>query len=90
MGAIKLIYAAFRDVVGGAAGGLVAAWALSEMHQIAITLTSVLIVFAFAGLYWLFERMVVREKRQAGEKRDREAAEEQSPPKPRWPPHRAS
>lgn len=87
MSKIKLIYEATRDVIGGGFGGLIAAWALSDMHQFAVTLTGVIIVFALAALYWIFQRMIAgEEENQATQNQE----EESKRPEPRWPPHRAS
>lgn len=87
MSRIKLLYAASRDVIGGGFGGLLAAWALSDMHQFAVTLSGITVVFALATLYWIFQRMIAHEEENQA-KQDQE--EELSRQRPRWPPHRAS
>lgn len=80
------MYAASRDVIGGAFGGLLAAWTLSDMHEFAVTISGVAIVLALATLYWIFQRMVSQKDKNEAE----QDQEEQNHSQYCWPPHRAS
>jgi hypothetical protein len=74
------------DMIGGATGGIAAAWILRDLHVVALTLSSTLLLLLMAATYlgieglsdWVDERLQIREEPQP----TRERAN--------WPKNRAS
>lgn len=58
MASTEYLYKATRDVIGGAMGGLMAAWVLTDRNKIAIIMIGVFIVFSAAIIYYTFEKMI--------------------------------
>lgn len=82
MGAVKHLFRATRDVMGGAFGGLVAAWVLTDIDHRVVTILAVAAVFGVALIYSVFDWAETQEEATRSET-------DQSPSL-RWPPHRAS
>lgn len=76
---------ATRDVIGGGFGGLIAAWAIADVDQRAITILGLLMVGGLMLLYFLFDWLGGKEEEEelASSTEDEEASL-------RWPLHQAS
>lgn len=62
MGIIRYLYQATRDVIGGAFGGLLAAWVLTDIPNLAISGLGVVIVLLLAAVYYIFEQLTKAEE----------------------------
>lgn len=83
MDVTNAVYTAFRDILGGAFGGLLASWAIADINQQDFTIISLTITVLYIFLVLLFDRMRPSDQKQE-QSQNRHSSEQI------WPPHRAS